>query len=116
MATTTTRPGDLGAYTHYRHIVVGDVAVPTDKRAGLRCSDFDSIHVQAVNVTAAPTITLYSWSDAAGSFIILEPSVTYSGAINTDFEFTFDVLGRTIWIMSSEPLDLYVSGYRQRPA
>ena len=116
MPMTTTRPGELGHYNHYRHITTGDLAAPTDYRFGLQCSDFDIVHVQVVGVTAAPTITLYSWSEAAGSFIILEPTVTFVGSPNTDFEFSFEVNGRTIWIMSTEALDLYTSGHRRRPA
>lgn len=64
-----------------RTVKVADAALPTERRGGVSCADYEEIVVNLVllNGATGATVTAFAWSPAAGKFLPYDPILTRTG-------------------------------------
>lgn len=64
-----------------RTVKANDAALPTEKKFGINLADYEEIvlNVALQNSATAATVTLYTWSPAAGAFVPFNPGVAVTG-------------------------------------
>lgn len=88
------------AFVAYRSGIIAAESGPFSVEAhGINCANYKEVMFNVIPSGGAnPNITMYVWSESADQFILLNPTVTFTGAgVNTPYSIVFDCRGRVVF-------------------